>query len=62
MFSRMNANVKRLVDTLIELTYFLRGGLQYRDALQLTFIERQQMLEFLERRLEVEAKKTYPQY
>lgn len=54
--------VEKILYDITELTYFMRGGLQYNDALELTTIERQIFSKFLNKYLESEVKKTKPNY
>jgi len=62
MFSRMESEREGIIDRLVEISYFMRGAVQYDSMFVTTAIERQRMVEFIEKRLEVEAKKMYPQY
>jgi hypothetical protein len=40
----------------------MRGSVQYKDMFEMTLVERETVSEFIEKRLEVEAKKMYPTY
>lgn len=62
MFLEMNGVVEKTLKAITQLVYFMRGSIQYRDMLDMTFIERQCVSEFIETRLEAESKKMYPQY
>lgn len=62
MFKRMDVERKRSLDEIIQLVYFMRGSVQYRDMMNMTLIERQAISEFIEKRLEAESKKMYPIY
>lgn len=62
MFLEMNSVVSKTIKGIIQLVYFMRGSVQYRDMMEMTFIERQQVSDFIETRLEAESKKMYPQY
>ena len=62
MFASM-ANVRRgTIKELIQLVYFMRGSIQYDAMKELTYVERQEVSEFIEKRLKDEAKKMYPVY
>lgn len=58
----MDVERKRSLDEIIQLVYFMRGSVQYRDMMNMTLIERQAISEFIEKRLEAESKKMYPIY
>lgn len=62
MFSAMAVERTRVISSIVQLVYFMRGSVQYRDMLDMTFFERNSVSEFIESRLEVELKKKYPQY
>lgn len=62
MFQRFGREVEGLIDTAISLSWFMRGGLQYHDAYDLTPIERERMHSFITERLEKEFKKMNPVY
>lgn len=62
MFLEMNGVAEKTIKAVIQLVYFMRGAIQYRDMMDMTFIERQQVNDFIETRLESEAKRPYPQY
>ena len=52
----MDARTK-IVDEALELTYFMRGAVQYFDMLEFTYAERQRVANFIERRLKDESAK-----
>lgn len=62
MFARMNVERTRIITDLTALSYFMRGGLQYADAFDLTPVERSSIREFIESHLERESGKPAPQY
>jgi hypothetical protein len=62
MFGRMQGDRRRLLEEVIQLVYFMRGAIQYRDMMNMTMVERQAVSEFIEKRLELESKKMYPIY
>lgn len=47
----------KIVDEAIELTYFMRGSIQYFDMLETTYPERQRISNFIEKRLKDEGAK-----
>lgn len=54
----MDARTK-IVDEAIELTYFMRGAVQYFDMLEMTYAERQRFSSFIEKRLKDEGAKPH---
>lgn len=62
MFGRMSRERKRIIKSVIQLTYFMRGSIQYKDMLNMSLVERQEVSDFIEKRLEDESKKMYPIY
>lgn len=62
MFDQMNQERKRILTSIVQLVYFMRGSVQYKDMFEMTLVERESVGEFIEKRLEVESKKMYPTY
>jgi hypothetical protein len=62
MFHQMGRERKRLIKSIVQLVYFMRGSIQYRDMMDMSLIERDIINEFIESRLESESKKMYPVY
>lgn len=58
----MSVDRKRILHSIIQLVYFMRGAIQYKDMMNMSLVERDAVGEFIEKRLEQEAKKTYPTY
>lgn len=59
----MTQEVESLINELIQITYFMRGGVQYEDLLYMrSAVERSLMTEFITKRLEVEKEKMHPIY
>lgn len=52
----------QLLKELVELAYFMRGSISYDSLMDKTFVERQQISEFLSNRLESESQKMSPNY
>lgn len=62
MFNQYKGEVRALIKNIIQLTYFMRGSIQYEEMMNRTYAERQMIGEFVEERLKVEAKKPHPVY
>ncbi len=62
MFTEMRRGVNRMVKELVEITYFMRGGLQYDLAFDLTPGERDIISEFIQARLKSEQERPNPVY
>lgn len=62
MFARMESDRKKLIKSVVQLAYFMRGAIQYDKMMGMTYIERELISEFIEDRLESEAKKMNPVY
>jgi hypothetical protein len=62
MFSSMVNDRRRIIKSIIQLVYFMRGAVQYETMMSMSSFERSMVSEFVEDRLEVESKKMYPQY
>ena len=54
----MDARTK-IVDEAIELSYFMRGAIQYNEMLDTTYAERQRISTFIEKRLKDEGSKPH---
>lgn len=62
MFRRMERERRRIIKSIVQLSWFMRGGLQYPDMMRTSPIERELVNEFIVERLESEGKKMYPVY
>lgn len=62
MFQDLEGQGNQIISNCIELSYFMRGAIQYRDFMDLTPNERKLVGVFLERRMEVEGKRMHPVY
>lgn len=62
MFGRMRNDVNGLIHSLLQLVYYMRGGIQYNDIFWITYSERQMMQTFIDKRLEMESTKPFPIY
>lgn len=51
---------ENIINSCINLTYFMRGAIQYDRILNMTYAERQQIGNFIEDRMELQKKIPYP--
>jgi hypothetical protein len=58
----MQTEAQVLIDACVNLAYWMRGGVTYRELLYTTPGERDRIASFVERRLETEKKNPYPNY
>jgi hypothetical protein len=63
MYIRLNNEVKSLLNSVVELTYFMRGGMKYDHILYgMSYIEREIAFDYVSKRLELEFKSPHPNY
>lgn len=62
MVGQMNRESKSLLDSALQLTYFMRGAISYNEIMNMSRVERDAIAEFIEGRLEVERKRSNPVY
>jgi len=63
MYKRLNNDVKNLLDSIVQLTYFMRGGMKYDHILYgMSYVEREIALDYVTKRLETEMKSPHPNY
>lgn len=62
MIKRLNREVKGIVQSCIELSYFMRGAIQYHDMLLTTPGERDMIGDFITKRLDSQKKSMSPVY
>ena len=62
MFASLNREAEGLMKECIHLVYFMRGAIGYEEMMRRTPGERQAIADFVEKRLEQEAKTPYPVY
>lgn len=62
MFERLRKESRGLLKDAIQLAYFMRGAVQYRDIFSITPPERELMSEFIRERLEQEKDRPNPNY
>lgn len=59
---RLGAEIKGIVKSAIEISYFSRGAWNYHDVLKMSQAERELAVDFINKRLEIAAKQPYPVY
>lgn len=62
MFDRMGNERRRIIKSVTQLVYFMRGAIQYKDMMNMSLVERDIVNSFIEERLEKEGQKMYPTY
>jgi len=62
MFNNLRRDVNTMTKSIIQLVYFMRGSISYRDMMNMSFAERQMISEFISERLEQESKRMHPVY
>ena len=48
--------------SVIQLVYFMRGSISYNEMMNMTFVEREMVGDFIKERLEQESKRSNPVY
>ncbi len=62
LFQDYGNEVRGILKSLVQLSYYMRGAIQYDEMFNRTFAERQIFEEFVKDRLETEGKKMHPVY
>jgi hypothetical protein len=62
VINSMAKDVRSLLNQAIEISYFSRGAIQYETVLQMTPLERDLAIQFINKRLEIAAKSPFPIY
>jgi len=63
MFLSLQDEAEMLIKGIIDITYFMRGGMSYESILlTMSYAERQLVSDFLKERLEQESKSPQPNY
>jgi hypothetical protein len=57
MFQRLRDETSIIIDNAIQSIYYMRGAINYFDYYEMTYMERQKVSKFLEKRFEEESKK-----
>lgn len=56
----MSIEVRNLLNSAIEISYFSRGAIPYETVLQMSPLERELAIEFINKRLEQASKSAFP--
>lgn len=62
MFNAMRKDVNGILKSIITLVYFMRGSISYNDMMNMTYVERELVNDFISERLEQESKRMHPVY
>lgn len=62
LINQLGAEIKSIINGCLELSWYSRGAWSYHTVLQMTAGERDLASDFINKRLENEAKKHYPVY
>lgn len=63
MYKRLNNDVNNLINSIVQLAYFMRGGMTYNQILfSMSYVEREIALNYISKRLETEMKLPHPNY
>jgi len=63
LYKRLNSDTKLLLQSTIQIIYFMRGSISYERALYgMSFIEREVASDYVTKRLKEESKSIHPVY
>jgi hypothetical protein len=62
LMRRLGQEVESLVDNCLQLSWYSRGGWPYHTVLKMTAGERDLAFNFINKRMEAQAKSSYPVY
>jgi hypothetical protein len=62
LIMRLGSEIKGIVNSAFEISYFSRGAWKYHDVLRMTQAEREIAVDLINKRLEIAAKSPYPVY
>jgi len=63
MYKRLNGETSALLKSIVQLAYFMRGGMKYDHILYgMSYVEREIALDYVGKRLEDEMKSPHPNY
>ena len=62
MINSFATDVRNLLKTAIEISYFSRGAIPYASVLQMSPLERDLATEFINKRLDIAGKSAHPIY
>jgi hypothetical protein len=60
MIDRLNLEAKNLIESAQQISYYSRGAWQYETVLNMSALERDMAVEFINKRLEAAAKMPFP--
>ena len=62
MIQRLGAEIRNLVKSALEISYYSRGAWPYHTVLRMSQGEREEAVEFINGRLKIAAKQMFPVY
>lgn len=62
MFKELEGQTENIRLNCVELVYFMRGAISYDGMMDMTPTERKLVAKFLDKRMEIEGKRTNPVY
>lgn len=62
MVARLKKEAERIIKELVELTWFMRGGIQYYDTFDLVPLERDSIKEFIKKNIDDQKELMHRQY
>lgn len=62
MFNDLEGQVERIYTDMIEFIYYMRGSIRLEEALEMTTIEKNLSIKWLNKYLEKEFKRPHPNY
>ena len=60
--SRLGHEIRNLIKSALEISYYSRGGWQYETVLRMSQAEREMAVDFINGRLEIAKKSPFPVY
>ena len=62
LINKLGQEIKGLVKSALEISYYSRGGWSYHQVLQMSQGEREMAVDFINERLKIAAKQMFPVY
>jgi hypothetical protein len=62
LIRRLGADIKNIIKSTIEISYYSRGAWQYQQVLAMSQAEREMAVDFINERLKAASKQTFPVY
>jgi hypothetical protein len=62
MMTQLRTEAENIIESIIELSWYMRGGIQYKDMMNMTPAERSLVRHFIENRLEKIKDSSHPVY